>query len=57
MFQYFVFNLKNLRKNTSITFLIFFINSMIRHIKIHNILNTIKISKYMEPNKCIHLKK
>ncbi len=31
----------------------FFLNAMIENIKIHNILDIIKISKSMEPNKCI----
>jgi hypothetical protein len=30
---------------------------MIRNIKTHNILDIIEISKSMEPNKCIFLKK
>jgi len=37
----------------SITFLKLFINAMIRNIKIHNIHDIIKISKSMEPKKCI----
>jgi len=35
-------------------FLKLFQNAMIRNIKIHNIFDTIEISKYMEPNKCTH---
>jgi hypothetical protein len=34
-------------------FLNFFLNAMIRNIKIQNIFDIIEISKYMEPNKCI----
>jgi hypothetical protein len=34
-------------------FLKLFLNVMIKDIKIHNILDIIKISKSMEPNKCI----
>ncbi len=29
---------------------------MIKNIKIHNILNMIEISKFIEPNKCTHEK-
>jgi hypothetical protein len=35
-------------------FLKLFQNEMIKNIKVHNILDIIEISKYMEPNKCIH---
>jgi hypothetical protein len=34
-------------------FLNFFLNAMIKKMKIHNIFDIIEISKYMEPNKCI----
>jgi hypothetical protein len=34
-------------------FLKLFLNAMIRNIKIHNILDVIGFSKFMEPNKCI----
>jgi hypothetical protein len=37
-----------------ITFPILFLNAMIRKIKIHNNLDIIEISKFIEPNKCIH---
>jgi hypothetical protein len=37
-------------------FLRLFLNAMIRHVKIHDILNIIEISKSMTPNKCIHKK-
>jgi len=45
---------KKFKEKTSVTFLKLFLNAMIRKIKIHNILDIIKISKSMEPNKCIH---
>jgi len=38
-----------------VTFSKLFINAMIRNIKIHNILDIIEISKFMEPNKCIQI--
>jgi hypothetical protein len=41
-------------KGTNITFLKLFINVMIRKLKIHNVFDIIKISKFMEPNKCTH---
>jgi hypothetical protein len=31
-------------------------NVMIRNIEIHNVLDIIQNSKFMEPNKCIHQK-
>jgi hypothetical protein len=31
-------------------------NVMIRNIEIHNVLDIIQNSKFMEPNKCIHKK-
>jgi hypothetical protein len=37
-------------------FLNFFLNAMIKNIKIKNILDIIKISKSMETNKCTHEK-
>jgi hypothetical protein len=46
--------LKSSRKGTNITFLELFINVMIRNLKIHSVLDIIKISKFMEPNKCTH---
>ncbi len=33
-----------------------FMNVMIRNIEIHNVLDIIQNSKFMEPNKCIHKK-
>jgi len=42
---------------TSVTFLKFFLNTIIRNIKIHNILHIIQFSKFVEPNKSTHLKK
>jgi len=48
---------KNLRKETNVTFLELFLNAMIRNIKIHKIFDIIEISKFLEPNKCTHLKK
>jgi hypothetical protein len=56
MFQFFFLTKKYLKK-TSIPFLIFLLNAIIRNIKIHNIFNIIEISKSMERNKCTHLKK
>ncbi len=38
-------------------FLIFFLNAMIRSIKIDNIPDIIENSKSMEPHKCTHWKK
>jgi hypothetical protein len=52
MFQICVPNQKVQRKK-NVTFANFFLNAMIRNIKIHNILNIIEISKSMEPNKFI----
>jgi hypothetical protein len=37
-------------------FLKLVLNAMIRHIKIHNILDIIEISKFMGHNKCIFFK-
>ncbi len=45
---------KKFKEKTSVTFIKLFLNAMIRKIKIQNILDIIKISKSMEPNKCIH---
>ncbi len=42
-------------KKTSVMFLKCFLNAMIRNIKIHNILDIIEISKYMEPNKIMQI--
>jgi hypothetical protein len=47
-----VFLIKSSRKKIGTTFLNFFLNEMIRNIKIHNILDIIDILKSMEPNKC-----
>ncbi len=49
----FVFLTKKLKEKTKIPFLKFFLNTMIKNIKIQNIINIIEISKSMEPNKCI----
>jgi hypothetical protein len=57
MFQICVPNQKIQGKVAIVTLLNFFLNAMIRNIKIHNILDIIGISKSMEPNKCTHLKK
>jgi hypothetical protein len=57
MFQICVLNKKNSRKRTNITFPKNFLNAMIKNIKIYKILNIIKISKSMKPNKCIHERK
>jgi hypothetical protein len=48
---------KSSRKRTSFTFLKLFVNAMIKNIKIQNIFNVIEISKSMEPNKYIYMKK
>jgi hypothetical protein len=53
MFQICVHDQKVQGKKTSVTFLKFFLNAMIRNIKIHNILDAVEISKSMELNKCI----
>ncbi len=45
------------QKGTDVTFLKCFLNEMIKNIKIHNIIDSIEISKFVEPNKCTHLKK
>jgi hypothetical protein len=55
MFQICVPNQKVQGKKTSVTFLIFFQNAMIKNIKIQNIFDIIEISKYMEPNKNVDL--
>jgi hypothetical protein len=53
-----MFLTKNFKvKKTSVTFLNFFKNLMIRNSKIHNILDTIEISKSIEPSKCIPIEK
>ncbi len=49
----FVFLTKKLKEKTKIPFLKFFLNTMIKNIKIQNIINIIEISKSMKPNKCI----
>jgi len=54
MFQICVPNQKIQGKVAIVTLLNFFLNAMIRNIKIHNILYIIGISKSMEPNKCTH---
>jgi hypothetical protein len=43
---------KSSKKGTNIMFLMYFLNAMIRNIKIKNILDNIEISKSMEHNKC-----
>ncbi len=45
---------RKFKEKTSVTFLKLLLNAMNRKIKIHNILDMIKISKSMEPNKCIY---
>ncbi len=55
MFEICVFNQNKVQgKGFNATFLKLFLNAMIRNIKIHNILDIIEISKFMEPNKCTH---
>ncbi len=56
IFQFCVPNQKFQGKVAIVTSLKFFFNAMIKNIKIHNILDIIKISKSMEPNKCTHKK-
>ncbi len=50
-----MFLTKSSRKKTSVMFLNFFQNAMIKNIKIQNIIDIIEISKYMEPNKIVDL--
>jgi len=52
-----VFLTKKFKERNHITFLKHFLNAMIRYIKIHNILDIIEISKYVELNKCTCVKK
>jgi hypothetical protein len=54
MFQICVPDQKVQGKKLALHIMKSFINATIRNIKIHNILNIIEISKFMEPNKCIH---
>jgi hypothetical protein len=56
MFQICVHDQKVQGKKTGVMFLNFFLNAMIRNIKIHNIFDTIEISKSMELNKCMQNK-
>jgi hypothetical protein len=56
MFQICVHDQKVQGNKIGVTFLNFFLNAMIRKIKIHNILDTIETSKSMELNKCIQNK-
>jgi hypothetical protein len=44
---------KKLKEKIRSPFLKLFLNTMIKNIKIHNIINIFEISKSMEPNKCI----
>jgi hypothetical protein len=53
MFQICVLNQKVQRKKIGVMFLNFILNAMIKNINIHNILDIIEISKYVEPNECI----
>jgi hypothetical protein len=53
MFQICVLDQKVQGKNKIATFLKLFLNAMIENIKIHNSLDIVEISKFMEPNKCI----
>jgi hypothetical protein len=53
MFQICVPNQKFKEKKYVLMFFNFFLNAMMRNIKIHNIFYIIEISKSMEPNKCI----
>jgi hypothetical protein len=56
MFQICVHDQKVQGKKIGVMFLKFFLNAMIRNIKIHNIFDIIEISKYMELNKCMQKK-
>jgi hypothetical protein len=49
----FVFLTKKFKEKNKCYVFETFLNAMIRNIKIHNILDIIKISKSMEPNECI----
>ncbi len=53
MFQ-FVFLIKKFKESDKRYILKTFLNTMIGNIKIHNIFNIFEISKFVEPNKCIH---
>jgi hypothetical protein len=54
MFQICVLEQKVQGKITNSTFVKLFLYTIIRNIKIHNILDIIEILKSMEPNKCTH---
>jgi hypothetical protein len=56
MFQTCVLNQNISRKGNIVTFLKLFINTMIKNIKLHKILDMVKVSKSMQPNKCAHKK-
>jgi hypothetical protein len=47
---------KKFKEKIDVTLLKLFLNAMIKNIKIQNIFDIIKISKSMEPNKCIKKK-
>jgi hypothetical protein len=55
MFQICVHDQKVQGKKIGVMFLNFFLNAMIRNIKIHNIFDIIEISKSMQPHKCIQI--
>jgi len=57
MFQICGLDPKSSKKNTNVCSWNFFLNAMIKNIKIHNIFYIIEISKSMEPNKCIQKNK
>jgi hypothetical protein len=54
MFQIFVFDQKVQQNEQVLHSWNFFLNAMIKNIKIHNSFYITKIPKSMKPNKCIH---
>ncbi len=50
-----MFLTKNFKEKKQHDILKTFLNAMVRNIKIHNIIDIIENSKFMELNKCIHL--
>jgi len=52
-----VFLTKKFKEKNHVTLFKCFLNALIMNIKIHNILDIIEISKYVEFNKYTHVKK
>ncbi len=50
-----MFLTKKLTEKMGVTFLNFFLNAMIRNIKIHNFFILLRFQKSMESNKCIQI--